>query len=163
MQCQVCRDAIVAKFEADTSAFNSWQQGSLTFEKSGIKLIATFPKPTATVAPQHTPENVSHFYLQGLDNLPRNFDAAGTMFRKSLDTALRYLDPSGQGTLEARINKLPSATGVTPAMQTWAHEIRKLGNDAAHFGKSEEGLLHFRGQLGRIRRAFGCAVGQGGR
>lgn len=132
MQCQICRDCIVAKFEGEVNVFTPWIQGSRTLEVGGIKLIEAFPKPVAALAPQHTPENVSRFYSQGMDNLARNFDAAGTMFRKSLDTALKHLDPIGKGTLETRINKLPQATGVTPAMQMWAHEIRHLGNDAAH-------------------------------
>lgn len=68
-----------------------------------------------------------------MDNLARkNFDAAGTMFRKSLDTALKRLDPSGKGTLQQRIENLPAALGITPAMKEWAHQIRELGNDAAH-------------------------------
>jgi len=79
------------------------------------------------------PANIESFYSQGMDSLSRkNFDAAGTMFRKSLDTALKRLDPSGLGNLQQRIDKLPVAVGVTPAMKEWAHEIRELGNDAAH-------------------------------
>ena len=95
-------------------------------------LVETFPKPVAVAAPEHTPDNVSRFYLQGMDNIARNFNAAGTMFRKSLDAALKHLDKAGKGTLEKRIDNLPAATGVTPAMKEWAHEIRHLGNDAAH-------------------------------
>ena len=78
-------------------------------------------------------DNCLNFYKQGMDSLTRkNFDAAGTMFRKSLDAGLRQIDPDGKGTLEKRINALPSETGITPPMKGWAHEIRHLGNDAAH-------------------------------
>jgi hypothetical protein len=42
------------------------------------------------------------------------------------------LNPSGIGNLQQRIEKLSVAVGVTPAMKEWAHEIRELGNDAAH-------------------------------
>ena len=92
----------------------------------------TFPKRASVAAPEHCPANVARFYEQGLENVVRNFDAAGTMFRKSLDAALKHIDPNGKGTLEKRIDNLPPATGVTPAMLSWAHEIRHLGNDAAH-------------------------------
>ena len=54
------------------------------------------------------------------------------MFRKSLDVALKKVHPEGKGTLEKRINLLPDALGITPAMKAWAHNIRDLGNDAAH-------------------------------
>jgi hypothetical protein len=67
-----------------------------------------------------------------MDNMARNFDAAGTMFRKSLDAALKRLDSTGKGSLQKRIDTLPAETGVTPAMKEWAHQIRHLGNDAAH-------------------------------
>lgn len=132
MQCQICGNGIVAKFRSGhPSNFQQWFQGQAGMQ--GVALLETFPKPNAVTAPEYTPDNVGRFYLQGMDNLARNFDAAGTMFRKSLDAALKYVHPTGKGTnLEKRINDLPAATGVTPAMQTWAHEIRHLGNDAAH-------------------------------
>jgi hypothetical protein len=42
-----------------------------------------WPEKPPTKAPDHTPNNVQSFYIQGIDNLARkNFDAAGTMFRK---------------------------------------------------------------------------------
>ena len=79
------------------------------------------------------PSNVASFYCQGIDSLSRkNFDAAGAMFRKSLDTGLKRIHPEGKGTLQRRIDELPDATGVTPAMKEWAHQIRHLGNDATH-------------------------------
>ena len=137
MQCQVCRDGIVARFKAPSSqSFYQWVQGQVYGTPEQIKkvadLIKTYPEPHVSTTPDHTPQNVERFYLQGMDNLKRNFDAAGTMFRKSLDSALKHLDPNGKGTLEKRIDSLPDASGVTSAMKTWAHEIRHLGNDAAH-------------------------------
>jgi Domain of unknown function (DUF4145) len=84
--------------------------------------------------------------LQGIDNLKRkNFDAAGTMFRKSLDVGLKIINPAGRGSLEKRIDSLPEDMGITPAMKDWAHEIRHLGSDAAHedepFAPEEAGAL----------------------
>ena len=134
LQCQICGNGIVAVFlnQANNGGdIARWVQGQAGMNPN-IKLLETFPKPVAFAAPQHTPDNAKSFYLQGMDNIARNFDAAGTMFRKSLDAALKKLDPSGKGTLEKRINCLPPETGVTPAMKEWAHEIRHLGNDAAH-------------------------------
>jgi hypothetical protein len=132
MQCQICGHGIVAKFYSSNGhQFSQWVQGQVGMAGNAT-LEQTFPKPVAAAAPGHTPENVGRFYLQGMDNIARNFDAAGTMFRKSLDAALKHLDPTGKGTLEKRIDNLPAATGVTPAMKDWAQQIRHLGNDAAH-------------------------------
>jgi hypothetical protein len=132
MQCQVCGNGVVAVFGSPShSHFSQWFQKQAGMD-GNAKLLETFPKPVAVAAPEHTPENVGRFYLQGMDNMARNFDAAGTMFRKSLDAALKKLDPEGKGTLQNRIDSLPEATGVTPAMKEWAHQIRHLGNDAAH-------------------------------
>lgn len=62
-------------------------------------------------------------------------------------TAIRspFFNPTAKGTLEKRIDSLPAAMGVTPAMKEWAHQIRHLGNDAAHeddpFSKEEADSL----------------------
>ncbi len=70
--------------------------------------------------------------MQGVANLSANFDAAGMMFRKCLEAALKHLDPNGTGTLAMRIDNLPAKVDVTPSMKEWAHQIRRLGNEAAH-------------------------------
>lgn len=98
-----------------------------------ITVVRHWPTEIETKAPEHSPNNVTSFYLQGMDNLARkNYDAAGTMFHKSLDIALKRLNQSGKGTLQQRIDNLPAAVAITPAMKEWAHQIRELGNDAAH-------------------------------
>lgn len=133
MQCQVCGKGVIAVFEAPGNIvqFGQWVQGNAGMNGNAI-LVNTFPKLLTAAAPEHTPENVKRFYLQGMENLERHFDAAGTMFRKALDAALKQLDPAAKGTLQKRIDSLDPSIGVTPAMKQWAHEIRLLGNDAAH-------------------------------
>jgi hypothetical protein len=142
LQCGVCGNAVVAKYQG--TSVPSWvnSQGGM----GDSKFIEAWPKRLPMEAPQHLPTNIASYYLQGLDNLKRkNFDAAGTMFRKSLDIGLKRLDPAGKGSLEKRIDSLSENTGVTPAMKNWAHEIRHLGNDAAHedepFSPQEAGAL----------------------
>lgn len=133
LQCQICGNGLVGKFSCRVgSNFAKWLQGIGDQAEVGVKLIAVFPKPVQDGTPLHIPENVKRFYVQGMENVKRNFDAAGTMFRKALDASLRNLDPSGKGTLKDRIDKLPADVGVTLSMREWAHEIRLLGNEAAH-------------------------------
>jgi hypothetical protein len=128
LQCGVCNNCIIAKYQG--ANFPQWVQGH---EISNTRLIEIWPKSQDIEAPAHLPQNVLSYYLQGMDSFRRkNLDAAGTMFRKALDTGLKQIDPSGRGTLEKRINDLPEVTGITPSMKEWAHHIRRLGNDAAH-------------------------------
>lgn len=121
-----------------------WINGQPQIPEPAIEEV--WPKPPPLEAPQHTPGNPRRYYLQGLNALRRDdYDAAGTMFRKCLDSALKALAPGGKGTLQQRIDKLPASTGVTDAMKEWAHVIREDGNDAAHeddpFERNEAELL----------------------
>lgn len=128
-QCGVCGNGVIANYQG--SSVQTWVSGQTGIGDS--KLLEIWPKRLSVEAPQYLPENVARYYLQGMDNLKRrNFDAAGTMFGKSLDTGLKKLHPDGRGTLERRIDNLPEAIGITRAMKEWAHEIRHLRNDAAH-------------------------------
>jgi hypothetical protein len=128
LQCGVCGNGLIAKYSG--ASFPHWISGQAPGD---TRLIETWPKRLPIEAPQHLPTNVASYYLQGMDSLKRrNFDAAGTMFGKALDTGLKKLHPDGKGTLEKRIDQLPETIGITPAMKGWAHEIRHLRNDAAH-------------------------------
>jgi hypothetical protein len=137
MQCGVCRECIVARFS--DANFTYWVGGQNVEPPKPTKI---FPKSAALTTPDHLHENVRKFYLQGEDSLRRgNFDAAGMMYRKAIEAGLKWLHAPGPDNLEKRINALPPETGVTPAMKQWAHQIRRLGNEAAHeeapFSKEE--------------------------
>lgn len=67
-----------------------------------------------------------------MDNLPGNWDAAGAMFRKALDTALKGKFPEIKGDLHKRIEKAQEMRELTPALAEWSHQIRLDGNEAAH-------------------------------
>jgi len=83
-------------------------------------------------APSHTPDNVKRYYIQGEDNLPTNWDAAGVMYRKALEAALRVKFPELEGSLMSRIDAAAREGKITAEMSDWAHRIRRLGNEAAH-------------------------------
>jgi Domain of unknown function (DUF4145) len=127
MQCGVCGECIVAQF--NDPRFQAWIKG----QQASINLLNIFPRVPVPNYPQDLPANVERFYRQATDAFARrNWDSAGTMFRKALDSGLKILHPQGNGNLHNRIDNLPEETGVTPAMKEWAHRIRRLGNDAAH-------------------------------
>ncbi|GAA4253452.1 DUF4145 domain-containing protein [Azospirillum formosense] len=109
----------------------------------------TWPKQIDLVAPKFTPENIAKFYLQGLDNLERqHFDAAGAMFRKTLDCATKLINPELKSDLNKRIKLLSENGLITKDMGEWAHQIRLGGNEAVHedepfSGKDAEDLEAF--------------------
>ncbi|MBI4968850.1 MAG: DUF4145 domain-containing protein [Rhodospirillales bacterium] len=85
-----------------------------------------------------------------MDNFHRgNWDACGMAGRKALDLATKHLDQSLADTkLVGRIDALAEAHRITPDLKEWAHEVRRLGNDAAHeddpFSKDDaEALIKF--------------------
>ena len=96
------------------------------------KPLEIAPSPTSVSAPAHSPRNVANFYRQAMNNLPGNPDAAGSMFRKALESALKSKFPDMTGDLFGRIEQAQEEQKLPPAMAEWAHRIRLLGNDAAH-------------------------------
>jgi len=137
--CNACQLGIIAVYEGpptrQTSPHAFPTDPADPFNGNGQRLVAVYPYASASEAPAHVPDNIRRFYLQGADNVRRgNWDAAGTMFRKAVDIATKVLDPDGvtSGTLEKRIDRLATKGAITNDLQDWAHEIRALGNDAAH-------------------------------
>ena len=124
-QCGYCNRGIVATFET----YNK-RAPSVAFRQS--RLLSIAPPLPDTGAPNYTPQNVARFFEQAMDNLSSNWDAAGGMFRKALDTGLKSKFPKMKGTLYARIEEAAKKQDLTPELAKWAHEIRLGGNDAAH-------------------------------
>lgn len=91
------------------------------------------PKVDVTL-PEHLPDNVSRFLEQGNDSISqKNWDAAGGMFRKTLEAALKNkFSKNAKDTLNEQIEKAAVAGGLTSDLADWADQIRFLGNDAIH-------------------------------
>ncbi len=123
-RCGHCDRGVVARYSCHVSE-------SFTSPSELIKSEPTWiaPAPPDTGAPPHTPERAAEFYRQGMENLPQNPDAAGAMFRKALETALRERFPAhGKMTLSKRIQ----TAAETGDLAEWSHQIRLDGNCAAH-------------------------------
>ncbi len=67
-----------------------------------------------------------------MDNLPRNWDAAGSMFCEALETALKHKFPEIKGALYERIEKAAKQHKLMPDLADWAHQIRLDGINAVH-------------------------------
>lgn len=100
----------------------------------GWRLVAAYPEPTIPTCPAHTPDAVCRFYMQAAANLrPKMWDAAGMACRKALDVATLVLEPDSRTKpLARRIDALAATGRITADLAIWAHEIRALGNEAAH-------------------------------
>ena len=134
--CGRCRRGVVASF--DTAHSNGpvahWKDG----QALEVILLGIFPSRPNSQAPDHTPPNVARFYVQGVDNLPENWDAAGSMFRKALEAALKNKFPEIEGTLYDRIEEAAKEGGLTPDLAKWSHQIRLDGRNAVHEEKPYE-------------------------
>lgn len=100
-------------------------------QKGGLPDNIILAQPSLD-APPHTPDHAARFFKQGRDNMAKNWDAAGTMFRSALEAALKDKFPDLSGTLFERIQKAAEHNALTPDLAEWAHEIRIEGNQAAH-------------------------------
>jgi hypothetical protein len=98
-----------------------------------FRILETWPEFKGR-CPSNVPENVESFYNQGLENLAAGrWDAAGAMFRKSLDVATKLIAPDKRGkSLFSRIEELVAEGRLTQPMGDWSHELRLDGNDAVH-------------------------------
>lgn len=91
------------------------------------------PYPTKTrSAPKHWPAEVGRYWLQAQRSIEgSNWDAAALMARSALQLLLRRESASGNS-LVKEIDDIASKGLIPPIMKDWAHELRVLGNDAAH-------------------------------
>ena len=100
----------------------------------GWTIAKFWPEPPGPIIPELLPPDVERVYLQAERNFPinGNEEAAGTMYRKALDVALKKIDPTLSGMLGPRIKKLADAGKLTPDIAEWSRTIKDTGNDAAH-------------------------------
>lgn len=82
--------------------------------------------------PEHWPAEVGRYWLQAQRSIDDgNWDAAALMARSSLQLLLRHEKAAG-GTLVKEIDDLATKGLIPPVVKEWAHELRVLGNEAAH-------------------------------
>lgn len=97
--------------------------------------LNVYPKPSATEAPEHTPDLIASYYKTALRNLRgkgnADYSAAGLMARKALEVAVNLHNAAGKN-LKAKIQDLHAKHVITDSLAEWAHEIRAIGNEAAH-------------------------------
>lgn len=130
IKCGACGEGIIRAYFSPHDLMNVG--GEVT--RQNIVLAEQWPESSCGAAPKDTPENAAKFFEQGTSSLESgNFDAAGMMFRKTLESATKLLDPQSMSKpLVKRIDALTSDGKLTPDLAAWAHEVRLGGNEAAH-------------------------------
>lgn len=113
-------------------------RSEINFPADRFLIINVWPQVTGDT-PTDLPENVARFFEQGVQNeRAENWDAAGAMFRKSLDVATKILDSDNANkTLFQRINLLAASGRLTADLAVWAHEVRIDGNESVHGDEPE--------------------------
>ena len=126
--CGICDRGAIATY-SNAGAFSHSDFRSL----KNCQLKSISPSPPSRKAPKYTPDNIASFYVQGLASLfTRHYDAAGSMFRKTLDTGLKNSFPAIQGSLSTRIKTAAKEHQLTPSLADLADHIRLEGNKAVH-------------------------------
>lgn len=78
------------------------------------------------------PEKIRNDMIEALKCFDINcLKASVTMARRALQNAVRDKEAKGEN-LKKEIDDLASKHIITPALKSWAHEIRELGNIGAH-------------------------------
>jgi hypothetical protein len=103
-------------------------------ENHGLEHVDHWPKPLEPTVPDHVPDAVTKAFLQAERNfvVEGNEEAAGSMYRRSLEIGLSVAHPTVNGTLAQRIKALVKSGTLTKEIGEWADSIRLIGNDAAH-------------------------------
>ena len=132
--CGVCnRGLLIESFDRHSTGHPDLVCYQLTFPEDRFHIMGVWPDGSHAI-PSGAPSNVTAFFTQGIENhAGRRWDAAGAMFRKTLDVSTKLIHPESKSlTLFKRIEKLVEVGLLTPAMGDWSHEIRLDGNDAVH-------------------------------
>ena len=106
-----------------------------------------WPKAPKPNIPEHLPDAVSKAYLQAEKNyvLPGHEEAAGMMYRRSLELALNLKYPDIDKSLAKTIKELVETNVLTADIGAWATDVRLIGNAAAHAEVTREDLDMMRG------------------
>lgn len=118
--CGYCNHAVI--LEKEKQKDNIW------------KAVQSFPEGSVLEVPRYLPDNVEQFFIQGVKSLPENPDAAGAMFRKTLEIALNHIMPEHlkDKSIYTQIRDAVKQNYISDEIGEWANIIRIDGNEATH-------------------------------
>ncbi len=131
--CNRCSEPVIAIFTLTQNMQHDWRGSTYDVIPNGSKVLAIYPSPRKKVAPDHVEPGLAKLFVQAEEARARgHYHVAGMGLRKTLDVGLKVFDPSVKGDLFTRIDALAAKHDITPAMKDWAHQVRLIGNEAAH-------------------------------
>lgn len=121
LRCDNCRGYVMCLWSASE------------FQWGGLYEYKVLPWPLRFERyPDEWPEAVGRYWVQAKRCISdENWDAAAVMARSALQLAARDRGATGTS-LRAEIDSLADQGALPPLMKDWAHELRELGNEAAH-------------------------------
>ncbi len=139
--CRICNQGVIIRFVAHIPGGNPLRYAYLGADRDIERHHQhILPKADRDI-PEHLPEHAEQYFKQGIDSLrQKNFDAAGAMFRKTLESGLKSLFGHSGAPLYKLIERAAQEGRLTHDLEAWANEIRISGNSAVHDDKpfSEE-------------------------
>lgn len=155
--CPSCRGGVVVEIaDAGTgidpmSHPSEMRQPMQNMPGKKFGIVNIYPKPIATEVPSHLPERVAKTLREGCEILTQSPTGACSLFRKTLEIALKDLSPEIEAwKLEKRIDKMAAQHLITPSIQEWAHQLRLDGNEALH--ESEDPTIDDARQMESLTR-----------
>jgi hypothetical protein len=130
--CGNCYGGYISEIYTPSAATGHTAKGNIE-TTPGFKITKEYPLPQTIEAPDFLPENIKKFFLQAANSLKAgHLDASAMMSRKVLEVAVKTLEPTGNGSLYQRNERLYSSGKITEELKNWAHIIRDNGNEATN-------------------------------
>lgn len=119
-QCAGCTEGVLIKKEVSLSRIGR------------LDNVTMWPKLTAIEVPEFTPDSIGDFLKEAKKSFATGATTASAiMARKSLEETVKHFGATGNN-LKEKINDLGAKGLITQSFVNWAHEVRYIGNDAAH-------------------------------
>lgn len=137
LQCPFCTSPVSLMGYARTkvSDWSDFYDSENAFTDEDVLPVHIYPsKRVMDDIPTGLPEPIERIYSQAIQNYRAgNADAAGVMFRKTLEISLSQLAPDENSRNLANTIQALAKKGILPQdVADWSNEIRGFGNISAH-------------------------------
>ncbi len=136
--CANCNEPVLAKFTGK----NPFNSGDMLPSMSGnlltnawIRDFVIWPPQPTIEAPMAVPDRTARAYVEAVKaRRAQLWNAACSSYRRCLEMTLKDFAPDvgARTSLVNRIDRLAADHRITPALQSWAHDLRIDGNEAVH-------------------------------
>jgi hypothetical protein len=133
--CQVCDGAVILEFShrgasLGDSPNKAAEHGDINDQFHLGRMLPEAPRPRLAT---HIPENVESPLLEAEQAYANcSYSAAGSMYRKATERAVKAIDPELTGMLNTRIRKLEERSLLPNAMIELLDQVRLFGNASMH-------------------------------